>query len=146
MVRWSALAVASMAVGCDLFTEPDAGLDGNYPLVGFGADALPAKIFELPTRDGQPTACWYSLTEGSLQLDTRVGQQFEYTLMYRDSCDGQLLSTTNVSGTFTIANNDLVFVTSGGGGSLVTFPGRVRSDTVVVDRSLGFTYYFKKAK
>lgn len=128
----------SLLAACSLVSEPGDEVGGGYTLVRFGVDPLPVKIFELP-----PGGCWYSITEGALLLDTRLDRPFEYTLIYRDSCDGDVLSTTHVVGTFTNAGSDLTFVTSSGTGT-VSFPGRVRGDTVIVDRSVGFTYYFKK--
>ncbi len=129
--------------GCSLFSEQTSLAVGSYALFKFGSGALPTKIFELPTQDGQPSGCWYTLTEGTLQLSSGADHRFEYTLVYRDSCDGRVLWTTNESGEFVQDGSTLTFTVTGVD-STVSFRGTVSGETVSVERGVGYSYSFRK--
>jgi hypothetical protein len=123
---------------CGSPTEPD--LSGNLVLFRFGSLPLPVQIDELPNGNGQPSGCWNTLTQGSLNLSRDQGA-FSYDTFYRDSCDGHILSVVSASGTFTQTGRDLLFRISGQNGD-VTFPGTIVADTIVMTRAPGYLYAF----
>lgn len=128
-----------VAVGsCASPTGPD--LSGHLALFRFGDVPLPAPIDEIPNRNGQPSGCWNTLTQGSLDLSRDQGA-FGYDTIYRDSCDGHILSVVSASGTFRQTGKDLTFRIAGQNGD-VTFPGIIIADTIVITRAPGYVYSF----
>ena len=136
--RWIAIAIGVQS--CSLFTESVPKADGSFDLVKYGDAVLPVQIDELPTRTGQPSGCWNTLTEGGLGLNA-ADHYFSYYLVFRDSCDGHVLSQGGASGHFQQFGSSLTFHVQTQQGDF-PFAGRVLADTVVLEGTPYF--YFKK--
>jgi hypothetical protein len=138
------LAIASgvFLASCFLPTE-SAFSTGHYALVRFGVDPIPVQLYELPSRQGQPTGCWYTLTDGFMELAKTPNTTFAYTNTYRNSCDGSVLFVESANGAVAQIGDSLSFTVTGVNNSF-SFPGRLRQDTVIVVLDASHIYYFKR--
>lgn len=143
--RWSfsALTLGVAFSGCSS-TGPDSGIDGTFKLSRFNDLPVPANMFQLPDINGQPTNCWKAVSEGTLTL-TVTTLAFVYTVVFRNSCNQQVLESDRVEGRFEISGNDVtLFVVDG------TVPGGERTITTThVGNVIGIhpssdTYYYIK--
>lgn len=131
---WYSNVVVVLAIACSNPAEPVAVVDGIYGLVRYGSGSLPALIFELPDRSGNPTDCWYTLSEGTLSVSV-LGGNFSYTRIYRASCDGRVMGTTTVYGQISQSGSTLIFHTPGEGGDH-PFSGSVTGNTVTLHQDV----------
>lgn len=129
-------------VGCGSPAASDAPVDGEFKLVAFGGVPVPVWLDEMPTRSGQPSGCYFTLSDGELAMDGSRGA-FVYDVRYRDSCTGALLSSTSADGSYTASGAVLTFRITGANGT-ITFGGTVASDTVIIRRNPDYIYYFKR--
>jgi hypothetical protein len=136
------LACILSLAACSLFTESSEAPDGVYAMSKLGDSLLPVHLSELPDPNGQPSGCWYTLTEGSLQLISSE-RWFGYSLLYRNSCTAEVLESTGASGSFARHGSALTFTISAQDGD-VSFPGIYTGNVLIVQRSPQFTYTFER--
>ena len=105
-------------------------VEGVFSLALYGPDTLPVNLSQLPTRNGQESGCWLQVTEGALSFDV-PSHTFEYHYLMRDSCNGDILATYAVQGTYTQQDSVLRCARACPTG-LCSFAGTVKPDTVVV--------------
>jgi len=82
------LCGGGLLAGCSSSLDPISTVQGRYDLVRYDAKDLPAKVLQIPTRDGQPTACWYAAASGNLVLGSGT---FSYRLTFENTCTGGVL-------------------------------------------------------
>jgi hypothetical protein len=129
------------AVSC-LFTGPTE-LGRTYRLVRFGVDPVPVKLFEIPGGGGQSTGCWYTLTDGDLEL-TESSARFHYELTYRDSCNNSVLFTNIVEGTYERDGDTLTFVIPAQNTEL-RYQVEIRDDLLIVREDPSHVYTFSRS-
>jgi len=135
-----AVLASSLATACFL-TGPSSPV-GSYRLVKFGVDAIPVQLFELPDEHGQPTGCWYALTEGTLHLESAPAH-FSYELIYRNSCTNAVLFDNVVEGHYEGDGEELTFFVNATDGG-ISFPVEWHDDRLIVREDASHVYTFKK--
>jgi hypothetical protein len=142
----SVLVIANAVCVASCFLTTDSSFAaGQYNLVRFGVDPIPVQLFELPPHQGQPTGCWYTLTDGTMELGRSPNATFAYNNTYRNSCDGAVLFVESANGTVTQVRDSLAFTITGAGNPF-TFPGRVRKDTVIAEVDVSHIYFYKRVR
>ena len=117
-----------MLLACSSSLVPTPAIEGTYRLARYDGKDLPAKDFQLPDRQGQPTQCWYTATRGDLDL---VAGSFRYTVTFENSCTNTVLWEGTVRGRYDHVGNNLTFRTPGENGDLV-YPGTVTDGSITV--------------
>jgi hypothetical protein len=135
-----------LAATCSPSTDPDPAASGVFVLTmyespAFPRQALPVPIDPLFTREGQPTGCWRTLSNGALELSTIEPGSFSYYVVYRNSCSDGVLSAGGLAGHFVQKGTALTFTPVG---SNNTFSGQLVADTVVVELFEAQLFYFVK--
>ena len=108
---------------------PSGALPGDYDLVQYDSKDLPAKVFQLPTRDGQPTNCWYAAASGSLVIDSST---FSYDVVFENTCTGAMLWHSGISGRYEQNGAKITFIVTGGETEIL-LPGSVTGKQVLIN-------------
>ena len=84
---------------------------GTYQLFSYNDHTLPAKQGTLPPRRSGDPICFLVIDSGSLTLKTN--EQFRYSYKLRETCNGRLMSETEVQGTYKRQGDILLLKVSG---------------------------------
>lgn len=96
--------------GCSSSFVGTPSIRGSYDLARYDGKALPSRIFQLPTRDGQPTDCWYTATDGRLTIDA---QGFRLVVTFKDSCTEAVMWIHDEVGTYQWDGGNLTLIVKG---------------------------------
>ena len=86
-------------------------------------------MLQIPTRDGQPTACWYAAASGNLVLGSGT---FSYRLTFENTCTGGVLWKGSVEGSYQQNGTALTFLVPSADGDL-RLSGTASADSLSID-------------
>jgi hypothetical protein len=121
---------------------PVDAVSGDFPLVSFNGNALPADMGTLPPdrSSGTPSPCRMFVDQGTLSIDSST-QRFSYAYTIRESCAQRVMSSTNVAGLYSQVAERLGF-TVVAADTTFRFSGEVRPQRILVTR--GETLEFQR--
>ena len=143
LVIWGHVALGG--TGCagrgPTAASPSRPLDGRFALVAVNGLAVPARLSEVPSRDGSGTGCYEVVTEGWLALDSARGT-FSVGARRRDTCGVTSFGgDTSATGRYAWRAGAPHLTVHPGDSPVEAFPARLARDTLEVYDTYTHTRY-----
>lgn len=128
------VATFALAAGVlvNVHTCPAQRPDGTFALVSIDGGPLPARVTEIPTRDGRGSGCYLEISAGWLTLDLRGGT-FSMGARERDTCGVTSFGgDTSATGRYAWRGGRPHLVVQPGDSPAQEFPVRLTQTTIEV--------------